>query len=248
MGRRRHIALARALTYRAVAAYWRRVQDVYWTSWALPALFVPLPSVDVPRELGRWATRLGTRASELETTKASYCLGTAYAAMLPREDCFPLIWAEAVASDGRFVFRADRRNHKPYFRPNEEQEWLVTRGPCVLLQRTTAKEQTRRLVAAALPSDFVAAHRGVVIGNHLNMLRPTVDNPALNAEALTAFLNSRVADQAFRCVSGSVAVSAYEIESLPLPPPEALGAISDLVAARAPVADIERACTALYGM
>jgi adenine-specific DNA-methyltransferase len=162
--------------------------------------------------------------------------------------CFPLIWAEAVTPDGRFVFRAGRRNHKPYFRPADEEEWLVIRASCVLVQRTTAKEQTRRLVAATLPSDFVALHGGVVVENHLNMLRPTVEQPPVSAEVLTAFLNSDVVDQAFRCVSGSVAVSAYELEALPLPAPTTLEVLHNLIAGKASPADIERACAALYGI
>ena len=38
---------------------------------------------------------------------------------------------------------------------------------CILVQRTTAKEQARRLIAAELPSEFVHQHRGVVVENHL---------------------------------------------------------------------------------
>jgi len=56
------------------------------------------------------------------------------------KDVHPLIWAEAVTADGRFVFRADRRNHEPYFRLKAGDDWLLIDTPCVLLQRTTAKE------------------------------------------------------------------------------------------------------------
>jgi len=157
----------------------------------------------------------------------------------------PLIWAEAVTSDGRFVFRAEKKNHEPYFQVKEKDGWLVTREPCVLLQRTTAKEQNRRLIAAVLPKDFIDAHGGVVIENHLNMVRPVTMAPQVDAETLGAFLNSGAADRAFRCVSGSVAVSAYELESLPLPAPEELANLAELVESGGSKEMIEKECSRL---
>ena len=71
---------------------------------------------------------------------------------------YPLIWAESVRPDGVFSFRAEKRNHKPYFEPKAKERWVVTEFPCVLLQRTTAKEQCRRLIAAELPASFIAEH------------------------------------------------------------------------------------------
>jgi adenine-specific DNA-methyltransferase len=167
-------------------------------------------------------------------------------AQAPGKNCHPLIWAEALTSDGRFVFRADKKNHAPYFEILPGDEWLVVDFPCVLLQRTTAKEQPRRLIAASLPADFLRKHGAVVVENHLNMLRPTKPRPLVSAEVLSAFLNSAAADRAFRCVSGSVAVSAYELESLPLPAPEQLDALRRLVRNRASRFRIDAATALLY--
>lgn len=158
----------------------------------------------------------------------------------------PLIWAEAVTADGSFVFRADKKNHEPYFEPKNGDEWLVTSRPCVLLQRTTAKEQSRRLIAAALPDAFLAEHKAVVIENHLNMIRSPVAKPKVPPTTLAAFLNSAAADRAFRCLSGSVAVSAYELEALPLPDPARLKALTKLVNGGASRAQIEAECENLY--
>jgi len=162
-------------------------------------------------------------------------------------DCLPLIWAEAVTPDGRFVQRATRANHQPYFRPRPDDDWLVVTRSCVLLQRTTAKEQSRRLIAAVLPSQLLKQHGGAVVENHLNMVRPLQSSPAVKADVLAAFLNSGVADQAFRCLSGSVAVSAYELEALPLPPSDALSELSQAVACRAGREAIDKICARLYG-
>ena len=126
----------------------------------------------------------------------------------------PIIWAESVTPAG-FSFSAERRNHAPYIEL-QAQPHLVTDKSCVLLQRTTAKEQDRRLLSAVIPQGFIDANGGVVVENHLNIIyadRRGEVSPA----AISAILNSEAADRAFRCISGSVAVSAYELEALPLP-------------------------------
>jgi len=159
------------------------------------------------------------------------------------KETLPLIWAESISADGKFQYRADKRNHLPYFQPQAGDDWLITRKACVLLQRTTAIEQPRRLIAAELPEAFFKSHRAVVIENHLNMIRPTSDAPCVSAGIIAALLNSAIVDRAFRCISGSVAVSAYELENLPLPSPAKLKALLGRKSCREAV---ERTCEGLY--
>jgi adenine-specific DNA-methyltransferase len=53
----------------------------------------------------------------------------------------PVIWAESITSDGRFVWRSEKRNHAPWFAARHlKDDWLIVTQPCVLLQRTTARE------------------------------------------------------------------------------------------------------------
>ncbi len=147
--------------------------------------------------------------------------------------CYPLIWAESVRSDSGFEFRADRRNHKPYFEVRDDQDWLTVKSACVLVQRTTAKEQQRRLIAAELPAAFIEQHGAVVVENHLNMIRPangpSNDKSSVTSKTIEAILNSDLIDQAYRCISGSVAVSAFELAALPLPGPDDMAALERLV-------------------
>lgn len=163
----------------------------------------------------------------------------------PGRNTYPLVWAESVTADGRFVFRALKRNHAPYFKLEVGDAWLRVIEPCVLVQRTTAKEQTRRLIAAAMPAGFVAEHGGVVVENHLNMVRP-VGGPRVSPEAVAAVLNSEAVDQVFRCISGSVAVSAFELEAIPLPSVAQMKVIEDLVRRKATRAKVEAAINAMY--
>ena len=164
----------------------------------------------------------------------------------PGEGRYPLIWAESVRPDGVFEFRAGKRNHKPYFEPKPKESWVVTDFPCVLLQRTTAKEQFRRLIAAELPVEFIKKHGAVVIENHLNMIKPFNGTPEVSPTVLAALLNSNVVDQVFRCINGSVAVSAYELEALPLPSPEEMTEIERLVQLHAKRETLEQAVERLY--
>ncbi len=158
----------------------------------------------------------------------------------------PLVWAEAVTPDG-FMFDYERRNHVPYFAVTETQAHLVVRDSCVLVQRTTSKEQNRRLVAAVLPQSFLDEHGGAVIENHLNMIKaPAAALARVSPRTLAALLNSEVLDRAFRCISGSVAVSAYELNALPLPSLEQLKEVERLVEQGAEPMFIERAISSFY--
>ena len=159
---------------------------------------------------------------------------------------YPLVWAESIRSKGVFEFRAEKRNHKPYFEPKANENWVVTDSPCVLLQRTTAKEQCRRLIAAELPTAFIEEHGAVVIENHLNMIKPLNGAPRVGLAALATLLNSNVVDQVFRCINGSVAVSAYELGALPLPAPKDMNNIERLMKKRATRETLEHAVERLY--
>jgi adenine-specific DNA-methyltransferase len=125
-------------------------------------------------------------------------------------------------------------------------DWLKIDMPCVLLQRTTAKEQSRRLIAAVLPQEQIAQYGGVVIENHLNMIRPLNGSPRVSPAAVAAVLNSEICDLAFRCISGSVAVSAFELEALPLPSASEMTSIESLLALGAKPEAIERCLRELY--
>jgi adenine-specific DNA-methyltransferase len=164
-----------------------------------------------------------------------------------KADCHPVVWAESVTSAGRFIWRSEKRNHAPWFEVRlPKDDWLIVTQPCVLLQRTTAKEQPRRLIAAEMSDDFIRPYKGVIVENHLNMVRAIVPRPGISAAVIAALLNSAIVDAAFRCINGSVAVSAFELEELPLPPPAVMATLAALVAADAPTRKIEATIASAY--
>lgn len=160
--------------------------------------------------------------------------------------CYPLIWAESVTAEGWFSFRAVRRNHTPYFHVLRGQDYLITRASCVLVQRTTAKEQKKRLIAALLPEEFVRKHGGVVVENHLNMIKRLPGKTLISPATIAALLNTKALDLAFRCISGSVAVSIYELNTLPLPSPEQMETIENLLRDKVPQIMIEKTVAQIY--
>lgn len=164
------------------------------------------------------------------------------------KECYPLVWAESVLAEGHFNFRAERRNHTPYFHVHDGQDHLITRESCVLVQRTTAKEQKKRLIAALLPETFVSNHGGVVVENHLNMIKSLPGKAMVSPATIALLLNSKTLDMVFRCISGSVAVSAYELNSLPLPPTEQAKSIEMLLEGGELPENVETLIARIYGV
>lgn len=160
------------------------------------------------------------------------------------DDCYPIVWAESVRPSGEFIFSCDKKHHKPYLHLRDKNdEWLIVDRPCVLVQRTTAKEQRKRLVSALLSPEFIAKWKGVSVENHLNMVFAVDDKARVTTQLLSTILNTDILDRVFRNINGSVAVSAFELESLPLPPPS----IFDGLSSDAPSSDVSALLQAWYG-
>jgi len=102
--------------------------------------------------------------------------------------------------------------------------------PAILVQRTTAPEQKRRLICVELTEKDLDDWGGaVVVENHVNVLRaPAVGVPLVPQETLLSVLQSECMDRVIRCLSGSVAVSAYELENIPLPDESTLALWTEL--------------------
>lgn len=212
--------------------------------WILPRTPEQLPLVHI---LSKHRARLRHWGYKVSTGPLVWNRHKSRIFSRPAPDRYPLVWADTVCEGGRFQWPPSRHGPRNWFELPAQGAWLLTSTPCVLLQRTTAKEQPRRLIAAPLPAEFLTSHGGAVVENHLNMLRPVDDDPKLPPAIVAAFLNSSAADRAFRCINGSVAVSAYELESLPLPAPDELASLTGIVTDGSSQDDIEAECRRLYG-
>jgi adenine-specific DNA-methyltransferase len=133
-----------------------------------------------------------------------------------------VLWAADI--DGGVIHRDRARDNVRFLTlSGTDEQVMVLDQPAVLIQRTTAPEQNRRLVAAYLNAEILAQWGGrIVVENHVNVARPVTGAPALSAEILYRLFATDTIDRVLRCLSGSVAVSAYELEALPLPSAEVL--------------------------
>jgi adenine-specific DNA-methyltransferase len=156
------------------------------------------------------------------------------------DDSVPILWAADI-DDGR-VLRSAAREAQRWIELRARDEFMLLREPAVLVQRTTAPEQLRRLVAASLDRETIASWGGgVVVENHVNILRCEEPQSPLTPELLVALLRTATVDRLYRCITGTVAVSAYELAALPLPPTEVIRAWS-----RLPLAELGAAVAAEY--
>ena len=78
------------------------------------------------------------------------------------------------------------------------------------------------------------------------MVRPISKTVVVPTTVVAALLNSATVDQIFRCISGSVAVSASELEALPLPPPEEAAALAQMITQGAAIEEIDAFIYHLY--
>jgi adenine-specific DNA-methyltransferase len=136
-----------------------------------------------------------------------------------------VLWAADM--DGGRVHRDRSRDSLRFLEMRDDNDRRVNTltTPAVLVQRTTAPEQSRRLLVAELTQEKLDELGGaIVVENHVNVLRPSTDTPLLTLATLVRVLDSPTFDRLMRCISGSVAVSSYELGSLPLPDADTLAA------------------------
>lgn len=140
----------------------------------------------------------------------------------PEEGALPIVWGSDLRA-GR-VEATPARAPQRWIRLRDRDEFMRLNQPAVLVQRTTAPEQDRRLVVSVLDRETLELTWGgdVVVENHVNVLRCAAANSPLTPEVLAALLSSDAVDRLYRCMTGSVAVSAYELAALPLPGAEVL--------------------------
>jgi adenine-specific DNA-methyltransferase len=107
---------------------------------------------------------------------------------------------------------------------------LVKNSTQIVLRRFSAKEESRRIIAAILPEGAFGTEL-IALENHLNYLyRPGGMLTDEEAMGITAFLNSTLVDRYFRITNGNTQVNATELRKLPLPRQDQLTRIGDQVA------------------
>lgn len=137
----------------------------------------------------------------------------------------PLIWATDITPQGEFVHGRQHRQRAPelFIEIESRSATGVFSQPAVLLQRLTSTDQSRRLIAAALPDKFLHKHRAYVCENHVIALLKEKQSEWQPHE-IAALLRTSSVDRLYRAISGSSNVGTYELGQLPLPCPSRLRA------------------------
>lgn len=136
----------------------------------------------------------------------------------------PLLWSRDIARGG--IVRLEDTStydgeHRFVDLGNKKHLSIVT-APCVVIQRVTSNDQPRRLVAAAVSPGVFATYGGFIGENHVVIMEQVTDKPALPPAKLAKLLSTHTVDRYFRCISGATNVSAFELNQLGLPNPQAL--------------------------
>jgi adenine-specific DNA-methyltransferase len=114
------------------------------------------------------------------------------------------------------------------------EELLVPKGTYVVVKRFSAKEETRRVVAAVYDSERIDAEF-VGFENHLNYFHRNGGGlPSTLAKGLAGFLNSTLLDLYFRQFNGHTQVNATDLRTLRYPTRTQLESIGARIGAEFP--------------
>lgn len=158
---------------------------------------------------------------------------------------FPVIWSESIRDDG-FDPDASRAKGRPRWYSPEDGAGKVTQ-PAILIKRTSSKEQSRRIHAVLVDQAYLGEVGGFFAENHINVLLGS-DEPSVDLDVILRLLKTQIVDQLFRCISGTVTVSATELNQLPIPGTDALQTFAHQTRGEIDVEKIEAAARAAYGV
>jgi adenine-specific DNA-methyltransferase len=158
----------------------------------------------------------------------------------PRPTEVPLFWAHNIKPGARCVpYDGDPGDGRIGFVKIKADSTAIIHSDAIILQRTSNKRQSRRLIAAVIRRSSVPGERGFVGENHtILIVRDPKKRKTVELSVLGRLLNTAAVDSRFRRISGSVSVSTKALNQLPLPAADQLrssfvrGCDDELVAQR----------------
>lgn len=187
--------------------------------WPIPRLrgdeeLLPLFTKELPRLLDYgYTSKTGAiviHRDKRETfAKLSDCRRAGFAV--------PLLWQGDIESNGKLRLAESADHPHRYVDVGSVDSPAVVKAPCLAYQRVTSADQPRRLVCAVVPQQIFEQFGGVVGENHVGFLARAAGRTDVSPKLLSNILRTTTVDRLFRCISGVTNVSAYEIDSLPMP-------------------------------
>ncbi len=137
-----------------------------------------------------------------------------------KEGRAPVIYAPSIR---RYAFafppetNSVARQHLLYGKVNTAILDVSTSGQVILVQRTTSRDQSRRIIATKAPYWFTWRHTRYLIENHVNYIdSASCNNGNVPLSYVLGLLNSNLLNFLFAALSGTTQVSAWELQALPL--------------------------------
>ncbi|MBL8597381.1 MAG: N-6 DNA methylase [Devosia sp.] len=173
-------------------------------AWMLPGA-----KVDLPSTLADWGyvPRIGYLVANRQSDRLHD---------RPAKGRVPLIWAKSIGQDGKFDFAKGVELRKHGWVDVPDGAPYVATQACVAIQRTSSRNQKKRITAAAIPAEFVAKHGGVVAENHVILLIPTGPGAASPDDLASALNRQDVSEQMDR-MCGSASIPARLLAGMAMP-------------------------------
>lgn len=128
---------------------------------------------------------------------------------------YPLIWGKSITPEGGFDFQRGAAFKGLSWVDAPADAPYVVRTPCVAVQRTSSRDQKRRLNAAPISKSFIRKHGGIIAENHVILL-VSVSPTAAPPESLAEALNRAAPSAELNRVCGSRSISVGLLESIEL--------------------------------
>jgi len=137
----------------------------------------------------------------------------------PRPTEVPLFWAHNIKPGARCKpYDGEPGADRIGFVKIKAGSTAIIHSDAIIVQRTSNKRQSRRLIAAVVRQSAVPGERGFVGENHTIIIVPDpAKKQKIPVAMLCRLLNAAAVDARFRRMSGSVSVSTKALNQLPLP-------------------------------
>lgn len=154
---------------------------------------------------------------EVSTGRVVDFRATKFLRKLPSSETVPLIYPRNFENGFIIWPKPGGKKSPAIVARSGADELLVPRGTYVLVKRFSAKEESRRVVAAIYDPKRIVA-RQVGFENHTNFYHTDGQGlPTALAKGLSVFLNSTLVDLYFRQFSGHTQVNATDLRNLRYP-------------------------------
>jgi len=182
-------------------------------------LFVPTSEEELAlmKKIESWPETISSLGLRVSTGPVVPFRATEYLRKEPGENTVPLLWMHNIQlMEVNWPLDISKPQHIEDSATSHRL--LVSNQPYVLIHRFSAKEQSRRFVAAPLnPTSFDFDWIG--IENHVNYLhKPKGRLSYSECVGISALLCTRTLDSYIRIKSGNTQVNASDMMNLPLPP------------------------------